>query len=142
MSEPRILVERRVIVHSAKLRTTHLRMRLFYTFFIIVIQYDLSTTKLEEMYILGLSCKTKKNWFGFPTGLMNNKFYALFFLSIQYFIWNAKLNHRLPSVSFCLGESIQLLDNLSRLSPGIFNSRDNYDCVLSRSWDRLRARRW
>ena len=92
--------------------------------------------------VLGLSIKTKKNWFGFPTGLMNNIFYALFFLSIQYFIWNSKLNHRLPSASFCLRESIQLLDKLSRLSPRIFNYKDNYDCVLSRSWDRLQARRW
>ena len=50
MLEPLTSVERHVTVHSAKLRTTRLQMRLFYTFFIIVMQYDLSRTKLGEMY--------------------------------------------------------------------------------------------
>ena len=56
---------------------------------------------------------TKLNWFGFPAGLLKNRFYALFFLSIQYFIWKAKLGNKLLVVSFVLGESVHLLDNLS-----------------------------
>ena len=124
-----------------QIENNSLQMRLFLHLF-----YNFDAVRLIHDQIgrdvLGLSSKTKKNWFGFPSGLTNYKFYALSFLSIQYVIWNAKLSHRLPSASFCLGESIQLLDKLSRLSPRIFNYKDNYDYVLSRSWDRLQARRW
>ena len=95
-----------------------------------------------ESTVLGIAESDKKRWFGFPTGDTGNNFFCLFFLSVQFFIWRSKLNNTLPNSNFILGESIQLLDNLSKFKSKIFSGKDNYDCILSRNWDRLRARRW
>ena len=108
--------------------------------------YSCHTVKLIheriESSVLGIAESDKKRWFGFPTGDTGNNFYCLFFLSVQFFIWRSKLNNTLPNSNFILGESIQLLDNLSKFNSKIFSGKDNYDCILSRNWDRLRARRW
>ena len=84
----------------------------------------------------------KKIWFGFPTGQLKNTFYCLFFLSVQYFIWKAKLSKRLPDVNYIFGEAVQLLDKLAKLNNKVFVEKDNFNCILSRSWSLLRARRW
>ena len=95
-----------------------------------------------ESSVLDIDNAEKVRWFGYPSGLLKNKFYILFFLGVQYFIWQSKLRNTLPKVDYILGEAIQLIDNLSGLNPGILSDKDNYMCILSRHWDRLRARRW
>ena len=93
---------------------------------------------------LGLENNDDKKifWFGFPTGQLKNTFYCLFFLSIQYFIWRAKLCNKLPDINYIFGETVQLLDKLSKLNYKVFVEKDNFNCILSRSWSLLRARRW
>ena len=108
--------------------------------------YNCRTVRLVqeriESSVLDIDNAEKVRWFGYPSGLLKNKFYILFFLCVQYFIWQSKLRNTLPKVDYILGEAIQLIDNLSGLNPGILSDKDNYMCILSRHWDRLRARRW
>ena len=87
--------------------------------------------RIESILDIG---NDKKMWFGFPSGEIKNNFYCLFLLSIQFFIWKAKLSSKLPNTNY---ESIQLMDNLSNTNVNIFLGRDNYNCVLSRNWDLL-----
>ena len=108
--------------------------------------YNCRTVRLVqeriESSVLDIDNAEKVQWFGYPSGLLKNKFYILFFLCVQYFIWQSKLRNTLPKVDYILGEAIQLIDNLSGLNPGILSDKDSYMCILSRHWDRLRARRW
>ena len=44
-----------------------------------------------ESTVLGIDYTERMRWFGFPSGQLKNKFYILFLLSVQYFIWQSKL---------------------------------------------------
>ena len=104
--------------------------RLFYSCYTV----RLIHARIESILDIG---DNKKMWFGFPSGVIKNNFYCLFLLSIQFFIWKAKLSSKLPNANYVLGESVQLMDNLSNTNGNIFLGRDNYNCVLSRNWDLL-----
>ena len=71
-----------------------------------------------------------------------NLFLRLFFLTIQYFIWGAKLGKFIPPADFVVGETVYLLDNACSLNNELDACRTTLNCVLSRHWNNLRARRW
>ena len=70
--------------------------------------------------------------------LSNQKQFLLSFSSKHtVFYLEGKLSSKLPNANYVLGESVQLMDNLSNTNVNIFLGRDNYNCVLSRNWDLL-----
>ena len=71
-------------------------------------------------------------------------FLKTLFLTVQYFIWCAKLSNFIPTVDFILGETVLLLDNACSLNANLENCRIISNCPLSRHWRNIRAlaRRW
>ena len=63
-------------------------------------------------------------------------------ISVQYFIWGAKLGKFIPLADFVVGETVYLLDNACSLNLELDACRTKLNCVLSRHWNNLRARRW
>ena len=62
------------------------------------------------------SSDKKARWFGCHTMENVNLIVRLFFLTIQYFIWGAKLGKFIPSADFAVGETVYLLDNACSLN--------------------------
>jgi hypothetical protein len=78
-------------------------------------------------------------WFG--VGSENLLFKAMF-LSIQYQIWQAKIQNRIPDFNFCIGEAIYLMDYACKHSKKFSNLLNSLNCPLSRLWTRLTQPRW
>ena len=88
--------------------------------------------------------ESKNRWFSCLLMERENPFLRILFLSVQYFIWCAKLGNYIPSVDFILGESINLLDNACSINRDFDSYRQLINCPLSRHWPNIRdlARRW
>ena len=84
----------------------------------------------------------KRRWFGCINMERENMFLRLFFLTVQFFIWGAKLSKFIPTADFLVGETVILLDNACQLSLELEQCRTSLNNVLSRHWNTLRARRW
>ena len=86
----------------------------------------------------------KCRWFGCQDLEIENQFLRLFHVTVQYFIWEAKLKMRIPSVDYILAETVLLLDDACSLNFEFDNCRMQLNCVLSRHWNNIRAlaRRW
>jgi hypothetical protein len=72
----------------------------------------------------------------------NNLFLNLFLLAIQFQIWQAKLNSKIPNSNFCSGEAIYLLGDAIRLNSKLLEQLNLLDCPLSRLWVQLTRPRW
>ena len=107
---------------------------------VIAIHHSLNTVMLNP----GLESDNEKKswWFGCGSFQNENKFIRLVHLSLQYFIWECKLKHVLPTGDFILGETIEMLDIGCSLRLDLESDKNNYDCNLSRVWDTIRVRIW
>ena len=81
-------------------------------------------------------------WMGLQPATPDNKFLRLFYLGIQYFIWEAKLKKTVPSANFLVGETVQILDTASERNFDLHYAKSILNNTLSRNWELLRARRW
>ena len=85
--------------------------------------------------------KVKDSWFGVETLEKENKFRRLLFMKVQYLIWEAKLQKKLPEANYILGETVFLLENATRMDSHLRDAKQNFNCVISRHWDELRELR-
>jgi hypothetical protein len=97
------------------------------------IHNDIGSNLLENIAL------SKDLWLGLT---VDNKFLNVFTLSVQFILWEHKLNNKLPTVNFCLGEAVYLADVAVRLNSKIRNDLSKLDCSLSRLWSRLTRPRW
>ena len=111
-----------------KSQTTRLQVTDFKTFY--VVNGNTNSDKVLDLSII------KESFYN------ENKFIRLVHLSLQFFIWECKLKHVLPTGDFILGETIEMLDIACSLSLDLESDKNNYDCNLSRVWDTIRARIW
>ena len=84
----------------------------------------------------------KRDWFGVEIMEKENKFKRILILTIQFFVWEAKLQKKLPVANHVLGETISLLENAMRTDTDLRLGRVNFNCHLCRHWDTLRELRW
>jgi hypothetical protein len=63
-----------------------------------------------------------------------NTFLRLFCLSIQFFIWESKLNKKLPKTDYIVGETIYILDSAMNFNKKLRESFSLVNCPLSRLW--------
>jgi hypothetical protein len=77
------------------------------------------------------------------TGLGNdNLFVRLFFLTVQYKIWECRLKKVVPNANYCIGEAIYTLDHACKVNKKLNDSLNSLLCPLSRLWTRLTRPRW
>jgi exonuclease III len=83
--------------------------------------------------------RTKKRWLG--TG--NVDFFSkIFFLTVQFFIWESKSRCQLPDANWCVGESIYLIDTAMKRNKKIKNCFLLLKSPISRLWARFCRPRW
>jgi hypothetical protein len=83
--------------------------------------------------------RTKKRWLG--TG--NEDFFSkIFFLTVQFFIWESKSRCQLPDANWCVGESIYLIDTAMKRNKKIKNCFLLLKSPISRLWARFCRPRW
>ena len=83
-------------------------------------------------------------WFGCQVLEHDNAFLRIFFLTMQYFIWCAKLGKFLPNINFILGETVLLLDNACTVNLSFDACKNSINFPLSRHWGNIvrLARQW
>ena len=88
--------------------------------------------------------ESKNRWFSCLQMERENTFLRLFFLTVQYYIWCAKLSNFIPTVDFIMGESFILLDNACLANNDLEHYKTLINCPLTRNWQNIRslARRW
>ena len=88
--------------------------------------------------------ENKSRWFGCLQMERENTFLRLFFLTVQYYIWCAKLGNFIPTVDFIMGETFILLDNACLANSDLEHCKALINCPLSRNWQNIisLARRW
>ena len=88
--------------------------------------------------------ESKNLWFGCQVLEHDNAFLRIFFLTVQYFIWCAKLGKFLPNINFILGETVLLLDNACTVNLSFDACKNSINFPLSRHWGNIvrLARQW
>ena len=113
-------------------------------FFHCEVVKNLHTTFENTAFLLhhGEKKISKASWFGVEKLDKENKFRRLLFLTVQFLLWEAKLQKKLPEANYFLGETIFLLENALRTDGQLRLDKINVNCVISRHWDTLRELRW
>ena len=102
------------------------------------VQDEIENTLLEPSNddIYSKKCR----WFGFTKDNNFNIFRSVFYLHVQFLLWQFKLKKTLPDPDFIVGESIYALDLACKLNFKIMHDRNNFFCPLTRYWDILKQR--
>jgi hypothetical protein len=84
----------------------------------------------------------KKKWFGLVEATEMCEFLRLFFLTIQYNIWQYKLRKARPDAECILGETFYIMNSAIHLNINLFYEKNSLNIPIFRHWDRLQAPRW